>query len=364
MVAFDLFEHTPFPEEGLKNFVMTGAGNKLHAVSWIICNAEANSWGMPPRAQCHIKMDINRLGEFCVFYRSHASCGRARFQSDMDSLKNLLVDAGGFKIHELWVFFSSCCDDLFPDAINMFYNASAKGGDAACNLFLSERDGAADPAVATAIVESWRIGKTADSGSFCRLSYAPDTSPHHQVFEAIFTKPNLEHIEIAPVIGNWDPMSNAALGIVTSLLSSPQSGVRTLSLRTVTANADADRLLASMLETNKSLKALYVTFNLDNWVATEMVRAMREANCTLTNIISLDPTPREEGSLTYMCQEELTLYAILNELGRGCMRSTTFQPQKIPTLLRGAARAESYGPVGRFLYPMLRENPSAWTGYL
>lgn len=60
---------------------------------------------------------------------------------------------------------------------------------------------------------------------------------------------------------------------------------------------------------------------------------------------------------------EIKFWVALNKKGRGLMRSMMFQPQKIPDLLKCAVDAESGCP-GHYLYPLLRENPFKWIGYL
>lgn len=357
MVTVDLFPGTPFPQREIKDFLLTAGngGDKVHAVSLQFCSAGGRSNGGG---------QIKLFNALCIVYKIHDNGGRERFQSDMNHLKDFL---GGFHICKLEVFFGSCCDDLIPDAVNMFYSASVEYDELANfritqnELFLVEQDGAGDPAVAAAIVENWRIDSNA-SGAYCRLYHSSTTSQHIPVFKAIFTKLNLNRVEIHPTDERSTPMSREALGLVSRLLSSPTSSVHHLFF-SVTASSESDRLLAFMLKSNKSLRSLEVESDWGSLVVTEMTRAMRETNCTLTDGIFLWQVRGQLSRLALNCQDEMILYAALNRHGRGCMRSTAFQPNRIPKLLESAARAEG-NRHGRFLYPILCDNPSSWTGYL
>lgn len=158
-----------------------------------------------------------------------------------------------------------------------------------------------------------------------------------------------------------NPIETDVLESLPRLLSSSTSRTISLDIGAVLTFADSDRLLASVLKSNRSLKRLYVSVNSDNWIATEMTRAMRDVNCTLDDNIKDLSSTRGEGSLVYACQAEIDVYTVLS--CRGCMRRLAVRPQKIPFLLKEADRAEG-GNVGRYLHPLSRENPAKWAAYL
>lgn len=345
MVEVDLFPDTPFPKEELKQYLLT-SGESQHFVDLDFFNSRATS----------VSKDCGQIRLFCddkcrlsISYMSHNIGGRERFRSDMKILKDILLETGGFQLFRCMVFFSSICDDLLPDVVDMLYNASA---DRHGKLHLSERDGALDTTVAVNIIESWTACSNVRGGQGASCIFNPrDISQHRQVLKTMFTKPSLISIDICTSL-----IGNDTLELLSSLLSSPSSSaVRFLTLTNVVASAESDRQLACIIETNKHITALAIGFDSDNWIASEMSRAVREANCTLGGL-SLYPECKK-GSLGHACSTEIDLYTFLNSYcGRGCMRSISYKPQKIPKLLERR--------IPEYLYPLLRENPSKWTSFL
>lgn len=351
-LSIDLFPDTGFPYKQLKEHI----GNTESPQDRFVVLSFQNKAGSKESGRITITVcDVFHL-EIC--YESHHNGGRDRFESDMNHLIDLLLfKTSGYYLKQCRVAFSSCCDDLIPDAIALFSSKSSECGRHNA-LRLSERDGAGDPTVATNIVENWRSGSKG-SNSACHFSTS-DLTRHTHVLEAILTKPNVEQVSFSTRLPNY-PMSAQALRLVSSRLLSPASTVRILSLDVVSSGDKSDRELASILETNKSLSRLNVLFDSESWVATEISRAMREVNCTIGEVL-LWPVCKV-GSPARISQEEIHLRAALNRYGRRFMRSMSFEPQKIPLLLETVGREER-PRFGRYLYPMLRENPSKWTSYL
>ena len=187
--------------------------------------------------------------------------------------------------------------------------------------------------------------------------YSNDILQHPKVLEAVFTKPHVTGVTL-----EFDLIGTEVLAFLLSLLSSSASRVASLDIGAVLTCAESDQLLASVLKTNRSLKHLGVRFDSDRWISTEMARVMREVNCTLVDHIQIFPVP-DQGSLAYACQAEIDVYSTLNRCGRQCMRNMAFRPQKIPFLLKKADRVGGRN-VGRYLYPLLRDNPAKWVAYL
>lgn len=346
MIAFKLFPDSPFPMGAIKGYL--GMNARHFDVKLTLRNsAEAGSCG-------YIELNVSTR-QLYITYQSHADGGRERLQSDMISIKDLLIQAGGFHISECNVFFSNCCDDLIPNAVTMFHDASSVPCKTTSTLTLSEIGGALDPNVAANVVEKWRFG----SSSLCQI-YPRDALPTQVVLEAIFTNSNINRVRICP-LDSRNSIGIATLGCLTRLLSSPSSSIVSLDLHSVSTSTESDRVLGSMIERNRAIEDLQVHFDSDCWVATEMSRAMRDTNCKL-KYISISP-PMRVCPHANDCLATIMLYAKLNRLGMGCMRSVVFRAEKIPILLEKARYAEG-GSYGRYLYPLLRDNPSSWIGYL
>lgn len=339
---FNLLPGSPFPHEQLKKWIPNCKSPQERCLVLEFYASKDN--GRISVVSCPGKFQVVR-------FDIHKNGGRGRFQSDMKQMNDLLIETGGYSLQECRVYFSSCCDDLIPDAITMFSNASSARSEERLVLVLSERDGAVDPTVALNIVQNWR--NIAGTSEATIRFYPNDTSRHRFVLEAILATPNVEIV--VSTTHSTSAMDAETLRLLSSRLSSLTSTVRSLDLESVSSDAESDRELASMLATNKSLSRLAVTFDSDNWVATEMSRAVRGVNCTLGEVSF---RPRYDERTT-----EIYFYTALNRNGRRFMRSMTSGPQKIPELLARAGREEDSN-FGIYVYPLLRENPAKWVSYL
>ena len=144
----------------------------------------------------HVRLDFSKAGarsgqislygdiesRLVIYYKSYSDGGRQSFQHDMNHLKDLLVETGTFEMSRCSVYFSSCCDDLIPVAIHMFYSASVRIHRS--KLYLSETFGAAEPLVMVKILEAWRATEAS-----CDI-LLQDLSRHRRVLETIFDNPS------------------------------------------------------------------------------------------------------------------------------------------------------------------------------
>jgi hypothetical protein len=193
----------------------------------------------------------------------------------------------------------------------------------------------------------FRMVSCSAHGVSCYCYWSPhEANQQPEIVQAIFTKAKLYCINITAA--DSFPLGHETIGQIANILASnPSSSLQVLELSNVAAGAQSDLALASVLENNTSISHLVVRYDSTDWVATGILRAMREKNVTLDRRIKIHPRCGAALPLTKTATEmkEIDYYVTLNGLGRAELRGTAVEREKFLGVIEAACSRE------RCLYP-------------